>query len=42
VNHVFFNYDTFFVQIFDDEVVVDAIDVDDDGLDRRIAFDQNA
>ena len=42
VNHVFLNHDTFLVQIFDDEVVVDAIDVDDDGLDGRIAFDQDA
>lgn len=42
VNHVFLNHDTFLVQIFDDEIVVDAIDVDDDGLDGRIAFDQDA
>lgn len=42
VNHVFLDHNTFLVQIFDDEVVVDAIDVDDDRLDGRIAFDQDA
>lgn len=42
VNHVFLDHDTLLVQIFDDEVVVDAIDVDDDGLDGGIAFDQDA
>lgn len=42
VNHVFLHHDTFLVQILDDEVVINAIDVDDDGLDGRIAFDQDA
>lgn len=42
VNHVFLNHDTLLVQILDDEVVIDAIDVDDDGFDGRIAFDQDA
>lgn len=42
VNHVFLHHDTLLVQILDDEVVIDAIDVDDDGFDGRIAFDQDA
>jgi hypothetical protein len=42
MNHIFLDHDTFLVQVFDDEVVVDAINVDDDGLDGRIAFDQDA
>jgi hypothetical protein len=42
VNHIFLNDDTLLVQVFDDEVVIDAVDVDDDGFDGRIAFDQDA
>lgn len=42
VNHIFLDNDTFLVQVLDDKVVVHAVDVDDDGLDGRIALDQDA
>lgn len=42
VHHIFLDNDALLVQILDDEVVVNAVDVDDDGLDGRIALDQDA
>ena len=42
MHHVFLDDDSLLVQVFDDEVVVDAVDVDDDGLDGGIALDQDA
>jgi hypothetical protein len=42
VNHIFLDDDTLLVQVFDDKVVVNAVDVDDDGLDGRITLDQDA
>lgn len=42
MNHIFLDNDTFFVQVLDDEVVVHAVDIDDNGLDGRIALDQDA
>lgn len=40
-NYVFFDYDVFFVQFFDDEFVVLVVDVYDDGFDGGVVFDEN-
>lgn len=41
-NHVLLNYNTLLVEILYDEVMVVAVNVDDDGLDGRIALDEHA
>jgi hypothetical protein len=40
-DHVLLNHDALLVEILNDKVVVGAVDVDDDGLDGGIAFDQD-
>lgn len=42
LHHVLLDDDALLVEVLDDEVVVDAVDVDDDGFDGGIAFDQDA
>lgn len=41
-NHVLLNYNTLLVEVLYDEVMVVAVNVDDDGLDGRIALDEHA
>jgi hypothetical protein len=40
--HVLLDHDPLLVQVLDDEFVIVAVNVHDDGLDRRVAFDQHA
>lgn len=41
-HHVLLNHDALLVQVLDDEVVVVAVDIHDDGLDGRVALDEHA
>ena len=41
-HHVFLDDDPLFVEVLDDEVVVFAVNVDDDGFDGRVALDEDA
>lgn len=41
-DHGLFDDDALLVKVLDDVVVVHAVDVDDDGLDRRVALDEHA
>ncbi len=41
-NHVLFDDNTFLVKVFDDKVVIFAVNVDNDGLDGGVALDEHA
>ena len=41
-DHVLFDNYALVVEVFDNVVMIGAIDAHDDGLDGRIAFDENA
>lgn len=41
-HHVFLDYHARVVQILNDKVVACAVNVDNDGLDGRVALDENA
>lgn len=41
VQHVFLDNNPLIIQVLDDKVMVDRVDVDDDGLDGGIALDQD-
>jgi hypothetical protein len=40
-HHILLDYYTLLVQILDDELMAIAVNIDDNGLDRRVAFDQH-
>lgn len=40
--HVFLDHQVMVVQVLDDEVMVDAVQVHNDGLDSRLALDEHA
>ncbi len=41
VHHVLLNHDALLIEILDDEVMLLAIDVDNDRLDSRLALDEH-
>jgi hypothetical protein len=41
LNHVLLDDQMRLIEILDDDVVVDAVKVDDDGLDGRLALDEH-
>ena len=41
VHHVLLHHDSLLIQILDDEVMLLAVDVDDDRLDSRLALDEH-
>lgn len=40
--HVFLDDDALLVEVLDYKVMILAVDADDDGLDGRVAFDQDS
>lgn len=41
LHHVLLDYQPLLVEVFDDEIVVFAVEMDNDGLDRRLALDED-